>query len=108
MQLLEPWTTENLYANELVLELKRELSDGHILLGKPVTIIARRKDNDDVLVGVMEELVIYAVVHLTWSKNKERVPTCPLTTIYESWSEWVNGCMLPTHHEAVQSQGGPD
>ncbi len=104
MQLLEPWTTANLYANELELELKKELSNGHVLEGKPVTIIARRKDNDDVLVKVTEEPVIYAVVHLTWSKSKERVPKCPRTTIYGSWTEWVNKCMLPTHHRAVQSK----
>jgi hypothetical protein len=103
MQLFEPWTTANLYANELEHELKTELSNGHVLESKPVTIIARRKDNDDVLVKVMDEPVIYAVVHLTWSKSKERVPTCPRTTIYGSWDKWVNECMLPAHRRAVQS-----
>jgi hypothetical protein len=105
VSLLDPWTAENLFADELERELKKELSDGHILLGKPITIVARRKDNDDVLVKVSGDPALYAVVHLTWSHEKERVPTCPRTTLYASWSEWVETCMLPTHHKRSQTAG---
>jgi hypothetical protein len=104
MNVVDPWTTADLYADELEKELKEELSDGHILLGKPLSIVARRKDNDDVLVKVLADPPSYAVVHLTWSHQKERVPSCPRTRLYANWSEWVDMCMLPAHNQWLQGR----
>ena len=80
---LDPWTeveAKGFFEEELA----RELSNTHPLFGKTVKAIARRIDNDDVLFEIGKEEM--AVVHLTYSGNKED-SIYPRTTIYNHWTE---------------------
>src|SRR5262245_35362494 len=78
---LEPWYRLDNDEQKLSLEqqLQRELSERHVLWKKAVTIIARRADQDDILVQMPDGKV--AEVHLTWSKTihvgQERKYTTP-------------------------------
>jgi hypothetical protein len=95
MDFLDPWTTAALQPEPLIRELEKEVSDGHILFGKKVEIVARRRDTDDVLLRLSDNSGCYAVVHLTWSGKKERSPKWPITTVFSSWEEFVDKRMLP-------------
>ena len=64
--------------------LSREIAPGHVLEGKKVRMIARRVDTDDVLYEVMTNPPSYAVVHLTWSEQRQTNPLFPWTTMFES------------------------
>jgi hypothetical protein len=69
---LEPWYRLDNDGQRLSLEqeLERELSERHVLWKEAVTTIARRADQDDVLVRMPDGRV--AEVHLTWSRRTER------------------------------------
>jgi hypothetical protein len=84
----EPWCrladeqTRRLFGEEL----KRELAEAHPLVGLPLTVMARRADQDDVLVLLDHGRV--AEVHLTWSGKTEVGPGWPRTAIFESMEDW--------------------
>jgi len=63
----------------LMNELKLELSDNHILQNKSVELIARKTNNDDIVLELEDESI--AVVHLTW-KSKKEDGKYPLTRTY--------------------------
>jgi hypothetical protein len=67
-------------------ELRRELRRRHPLYGRACIAIAKREANDDVLFALGAEEV--AVVHLTWSRKRER-PPWPTTTFYASFDDFV-------------------
>lgn len=67
-------------------ELKREMSFFHPLKRKKVKVIGIRTDRDDVLFKLMDGSDRYAVVHLTY--NKERSRKFPSTRFYKSWAEF--------------------
>jgi hypothetical protein len=68
-------------------ELKKELGAGHPLAGLPLSVIARREDQDDVLVSLDRGEV--AEVHLTWSGKMETDPRWPRAVIFESMEQWL-------------------
>ena len=87
-------------ASDLVGELKKEVTLGHVLFeAREIQAIAKREDCDDVLFGVDNLL---AVVHLTWS-GKEDNPQWPHTELYGSWSEFVSERM---QKDVVEYSGG--
>jgi hypothetical protein len=90
---LEPWyrLADERQRCLLEEELKRELAEGHPLAGLAVKVVARRDDQDDVLVALDNdngENGRVAEVHLTWSGKREADPRWPLTVIFESMDEW--------------------
>lgn len=97
MKWLEPWHP---IENELGLveELALELSAGHGLYGKKVKVIARRKDKDDVLFELSDELPQVVVVHLTWSHKSEKAPW-PKSERFRSLDEFAKNRMAADVNE---------
>ena|SRR6185437_118064 len=69
-------------------ELQKEVSEGHVLWGRVVNLIARRRDADDILVQLLGPESLYAQVHLTWSSRPENNPKWPRTATFSSLKEW--------------------
>lgn len=84
LNLLEPWRSTNT-PDFYEKELKREISFFHPLHGKKVKAIGIRSDCDDVLFEVSNGSAQYAVVHLTFAK--ERSKEFPITHFYKDWKE---------------------
>jgi len=82
LEISEPWywTNENL-SDQLQIELNKD----HTLKGQIVKTVARRQDNDDVLLEMEEGK--YAVVHLTWQKFAYEDTLFPITEIYKNWQD---------------------
>lgn len=68
----------------LVAEIARELADGHILKGRAFTVIARRDDQDDVLLTLDDGEI--AEMHLTWAR--ETSPNFPGAMLYLDFATW--------------------
>jgi hypothetical protein len=99
---LEPWQRlegpdDALVREPLVRELEKELPPQHVLRGVSVVPVARRIDCDDVLFATTDPLKPLAVVHLTYSTETD--PNWPHTTLYASWSDWIERCLLPDSEE---------
>ena len=94
VKFLKPWE-EPIKSKPFLRELNRELSRKHILYGKEMEVIAKRQDNDDILVKITAGKSYFAVVHLTWSCKIEKNPTYPLTRIFNDLKEWIELCMVP-------------
>ncbi|EAZ85664.1 hypothetical protein AB9L15_08240 [Lysinibacillus fusiformis] len=73
------WLISKGMSESLNEELKKELSQQHILYGKEAIAVARREDNDDVIFWI-EKMNKYAVVHLTYSI--ETSSEYPITSLY--------------------------
>ena len=100
---LEPWyliEDEDL-RQALNEELQKELGRRHPLYRLPAKVIARREDQDDVLVALGDGRV--AEVHLTWSQKREVNPAWPGTKIFASIEEWRERKMKPAHEDWVAS-----
>ena len=90
----KPWlaiSTE--HASQAEVELKREMCVGHVLFGRSVSAIGRRKDCDDVLFYLGESPPSFAVVHLSF--QQETQPRWPDTVLFDSLVAWVERCMVP-------------
>ena len=68
-------------------ELKRELTEGHVLYGRRVLPVARRVDQDDVLFFLPDSPQALAAVHLTYN-GPELDPRWPETELYDSIGKW--------------------
>lgn len=93
-QLLEPWQAPGdpaFYETEL----KKEVSFFHPLNWKNVRAIAHRTDCDDVLFEVLTGKWKYAVVHLTWRKERSR--KFPTTKFYKDWKDVYVNCIAEDH-----------
>jgi hypothetical protein len=99
IELQLPWQGLQGSGAALVRELARELPHGHVLDGLPVVALARRVDCDDILFATADPAKPLAVVHLTWTGSRERDPTSPWTTLYQSWQDWAERCLVPDHKE---------
>lgn len=71
----------------LMNEFRLELSDHHILSKKKVELIARKSNNDDIILEFDGGRI--AVVHLTWS-SKEEIDGYPISRIYKDKMEFWN------------------
>ncbi len=102
LQLLKPWEVirdtpqVQRRADRLSIELQREIPSTHVLFGTTATAIAHRIDQDDVLFELEGQMPL-AVVHLTWSREKD--PRWPKTTLFKSWEHWIREEMLPAHED---------
>jgi hypothetical protein len=101
---LAPWQPVKSAGDNLVKELRQELSEYHILHGVRVVAVARRVDRDDVLFTTADPAKPLAVVHLTFTGDREREPQWPWTTIYNNWQDWIDRCMLPDHWHYAQDE----
>jgi hypothetical protein len=94
--LVKPWEPVGNSGEGFVRELQNEMSPEHILYGVPVVAVACRIDNDDVLFATADPSKPLALVHLVWQGREFRA-AWPWTAIYQSWQEWIDHCLLPTH-----------
>lgn len=91
---LDPWIYK---LSGLENELRRELSQKHVLSQCQAIAMGRRTDNDDVLFYLPENTPAWAVVHLTW--QKENSANWPYTETYQSIEEFIEKRMKPDHQE---------
>jgi hypothetical protein len=96
---LVPWhpVDDPAVRRSLLAEFQRELPRGHVLTGASLTVIARRQDRDDVLFALSDGRV--AIVHLTYSRKRERLPDYPRTWLYETIDRFVEEAMKPAHRD---------
>jgi transcriptional regulator NrdR family protein len=99
MEFAEPWFSIEKFGvaivDSIVAELKCELSEKHLLCNQPITVVARRKDCDDVLLKFGTPNEKFAVVHLTFSGKRETNSNFPRTKIYDSFKDFVKNKMQP-------------
>lgn len=96
LSLLEPWQrTDNPTFYEK--ELKKEVSFFHPLYWKKVKAIGIRSDRDDVLFEVLRGSAKYAVVHLTYAKERSR--KFPTTHFYKNWEDLYKNRLLEDHKQ---------
>jgi hypothetical protein len=97
IQWLEPWYPVKDPEKREALEnqLAIEVSEGHILFGQKVTLLARSRGSDDALFLLSDGRV--AEVHLVW-QGRQRSPW-PSTGIFLSISVWVRESMIPRHRD---------
>jgi hypothetical protein len=72
-------------------ELKKELHPDHSLYQVPLTAMASHQSKDDVLFRHSKHSDQFSVVHLTWSKKKER-RGYPTVAFEGSYSEFLEAC----------------
>jgi hypothetical protein len=101
---LAPWYAVDA-SDTLEAQLRREISDRHVLYDVPVTLIARREDTDDALFQLPDGRV--AEVHLTWRQSVETDPRWPATTLYASLDRWRAESMIPLRRW-LDDTFGPD
>jgi hypothetical protein len=94
LEWLDPWSPT---APGLESELAREIGPGHVLAGRRAIAVGRRVDNDDVLFHLPDGPALLAVVHLTWTGQRERSPEWPATALYRSVAEFAERRMRPDH-----------
>jgi hypothetical protein len=84
MELTDPWfpVADPTVAEDLLAELRRELSPSHVLASRSVEPIGRREDRDDILVALADGG--WAIVHLTWQRATEPDPRRPATSRFEN------------------------
>ena len=68
-------------------QLCAEIGSTHILCGLQVELIARRRDQDDVLALLDDGRV--AEIHLTWRKSTESEPQWPKAKLYQDLDAWL-------------------
>ncbi len=94
VEFINPWIAIDEDTEKLVIELRRELTDGHLLWNRNVRPIARRIDRDDVLFEIVEDPPCYAIVHLTWKGGRESNPEWPTTKLFADIQEWARDAEL--------------
>lgn len=84
MEFKEPWfaVANQVDRTPFELELATELPDAHVLAGKTSRLIARRRDRDDCLFELGQDG--WAIVHLTWGRQRETDPQWPRTHLLHS------------------------
>lgn len=94
LSIMEPWMPAS-NPVDLENELRKEVSFFHPLYWKKVRAIGMRMDRDDVLFEVLNGAHKYAVVHLTYAK--ERSKKFPTTHFYRDWEDLYKNCLLEDH-----------
>jgi hypothetical protein len=101
LEWLDPWLKDD-SDDGLVRELQREIPPDHVLHGIPVKAVARRRDRDDVLYVTADSSKPLAWVHLTYRSSRETDPHWPSTVLFDSWQDWIDGCLIPDHEDWFQ------
>ena len=97
LEWLPPWVPAPGTESSLAAELAREVGPGHPLFKRPVVLLGRRLDQDDVLFWLPAGPAALAVVHLTWTGRQERSPDWPWTVLYTSVADWLERGMRADH-----------
>ncbi len=84
----------------LLSELKLELSPSHILYNKNVELIAKKTNNEDIIVALESGSI--AVVHLTWS-SKQEADGFPITRMYRNEIDFWNTEMRNDIHKLKEN-----
>lgn len=83
----DAYEMEDKNVQSLMDELKLELPENHLLRGKKIKLIARKINNDDIVLELENGYI--AVVHLTWKSKKETFGY-PITRVYKDKIEFWN------------------
>ena len=83
-RLSEAWTeVDASLAVELETELRREMTDGHLLAGNELSALSVRKLGKEVIFWLPERRE-WAVVHLTWTvESDDQWPTAELCSTWD-------------------------
>lgn len=73
--------------NSLERELVREIGPNHILFGRSCTVLAKRNDQDDILIELDNHQV--CEIHLTWGGKPEADPRWPSASVFASIDDWL-------------------
>uniref|UniRef100_UPI0026136245 hypothetical protein n=1 Tax=uncultured Aquimarina sp. TaxID=575652 RepID=UPI0026136245 len=91
LKFLDPyWDTiemEEKSIQEIMNELKLELPENHLLHNENTELIAKKTNNDDIVLELEDERI--AVVHLSW-KSKKEIDGYPLTRVYKDKADFWN------------------
>ncbi|WP_299136818.1 hypothetical protein [uncultured Tenacibaculum sp.] len=94
LEFLEPYwdafEMEEKSIQVLINELKIELPDNHLLRNENFELIARKSNNDDIVLELEDEQIV--VVHLTW-KSKKEIDGYPITRFYKDKVDFWNNEM---------------
>ena len=94
----EPWQAINPdQAQEFEDEVRREVCAEHAMFGRSAAVVGRRKDRDDFLFYLGNKPPRFAVVHLTF--QKEKMPEWPKTTFFDSLEDWISLSMEPAAND---------
>ena len=99
LKFMEPYwdalEIEEDHIQTLMNELKLELPPNHILYDKNVALIAKKTNNDDIVLELEDNSI--ALVHLTWSAKQEATGF-PITRIYkDALHFWKNEMVENVH-----------
>lgn len=96
---LEPWITLDIDRKlAFEQELGKEISVSHLLANCDCSALCTSLQSDDVLFAIQSEGYVsekYALVHLTWSNQKEGNPKFPITKLFSSFEEFKEKRMFP-------------
>lgn len=91
LEFIEPyWNVLEMDENSiqtLLNEFKLELPDNHLLKGEKIDLVAKKTNNDDIVLELDDGRI--AVVHLTWKSRKE-IEGYPITRIYKDEIDFWN------------------
>lgn len=91
LEYLEPYwdvmEMEDKSIQALMNELKLELPENHFLKKKKIELIARKTNNDEIVLELENRNI--AVTHLTW-KSKKEIDGYPITRIYKDKIDFWN------------------
>jgi putative acetyltransferase len=106
----EPWQpiSDEAIASSLLAELLKEVGQAHCLFQQAMKAVARREDDDDVLFLTSDPARPLAVVHLTWRGSPEPEPSCPGTTFFTDWKDWVADTMNQKAHVYIDTEHPDD
>ncbi len=100
---LGPWMPIGEGSGVLRKNLSTRFFQRHPLCRRTAAAIGRRIDNDAALFEFEDGTRQYAVVHLTW--RKERSAEWPWTKFFDDLKSWRRDCMIPDSPEYTQSPG---
>lgn len=93
---LSPWKPVA-DGDALLMALKLELAEGHLLEGRTVRALARRSGSSEVLFELLDDAPVVAVVHLRWAPPERGVTHLPWTRLYQDIEAWRDHCEAADH-----------
>ena len=71
-------------------ELQKELTTGHLLYQRAVTVVAHRDGSDDILCQHNDDLERFTVIHLSWIGRTEINAEHPTVEVDGSFADFLN------------------
>ena len=79
-------------------ELAREVATGHPLAALPLVAVGQHGGTDDFVFRVNDGSGRFALVHLTWTGQRE-TPPWPNSMLFDSEAHWIEQGMKLDHEE---------